>query len=214
MADFPEWQHHYIATKPYPDAGKNGVIQVEAGLLYIQGNRRPYFSISAAIARTSARLRSGDWESSGRDPIEAVWPELRPILALHVSDDLGVPMHAEANGWYQLAGYYGGAGERYHAGNLKRQIWKPDGTFDGFREPTADECLASWADHIRISVDGARAIADGWRDSAQYQLKFGSIARSFLRNQHQQFITNQIDRWREEAEAGIRLLDYLIAQQK
>src|SRR5688500_17854843 len=34
------------------------------------------------------------------EEIERAFPELRPIMALHLSDLSGTPLHAEANGWY------------------------------------------------------------------------------------------------------------------
>jgi len=163
MADFPEWQHKYTATKPYAGDGygSKAQIRVEAGLYYLQGNKRPYFSVTGEIFIPGRR----DFEAGGclHDEIVRHWPELAPVIALHLSDDQGDPMHAEANGWCQLAGYYGGAGERYHAGNGKIQHWKPGGVFDGYRESTPEECLVSFAEHVRISVDEARQLAEQWR---------------------------------------------------
>lgn len=65
-------------------------------------SQRPYFSVTG----TDRDLRYRDSMSSGaiHETILQVFPELAPIVALHLSDDNGVPMHAEANGWYWAGG--------------------------------------------------------------------------------------------------------------
>jgi len=96
----------------------------------------------------------------------------------------------EANGWYQLAGYYGGAGETYHMGNTDRR-------------PTPDECLTQFAEHVRIPVDDARVLAEGWRCEDDWR----STRRWFA-----QWLTTQTARYQREADAAIELLDTLIIQ--
>jgi hypothetical protein len=160
---FPEWQHKITRTKPYNGAeyGPGATITVKAGLHYFGGNSAPYFSVTGEITRP--RRRDADTAGAIHEEILRHWPELAPVIDLHLSDHNGTPMYAEANGWYQLAGYYGGAGERYHAGNGDRQHWNADGSFDGYRHSTPDECLQSFAEHVRINVDAARQLADTWR---------------------------------------------------
>lgn len=75
---FPVWQHRYVARE-------NGV-KVVAGLHYIEGNTRPYFSVTG----------------SATEEILAAFPRLAPVVALHLADDSGVPMHAIANALYHL----------------------------------------------------------------------------------------------------------------
>ena len=144
---------------------------VRAGLHLFRGNERPYFSLTCwESACHNENLECSGGASHGK--ILARWPELADISALHLADDDGVPMYAEDNGWYWLVGYYGGLNEQYHAGNSTKQHWKnADGTratdstapgveFDGYREPTPDECLAVFADHVRLSFDDAKALAE------------------------------------------------------
>ena len=131
------------------------------------------------------------------------WPELAPIVALHLSNDHGVPMYAEANGWYQLAGYYGGADERYHAGNSKRQVWRADGTFDAYREPTPSECLSSWAAYVRIPRAEAEQLAARW---------YADDDTASMKRWHREWILTQYSRWQVEADAAIALLDELNRQ--
>lgn len=151
-----------LATTGWNDGNTRYRIRVVGGLTYHAGNARPYFSITAEIDRRN--IRGGRWTQDAggclHDEIERRFPgKFSDLIALHLSDDHGVPMHAEANGWYHLAGALGGLGERYHAGNSKRQIWNADGTFDAYREPTRAECLSSFAEYVRVPIDEARRMA-------------------------------------------------------
>jgi hypothetical protein len=118
--------------------------RVEGGLHMIRGNHAPYFSLTYWAHRKGHPNQS--WSGgAGHDVILSLWPDLADLAALHLSDIDGVPMHAEANGWYQLAGAMGGMGQRYHAGNS---------------EPirTETECLQAFARHCRIDMNEAYAI--------------------------------------------------------
>lgn len=201
MSTYQEWQHKYQATKPYPDYGPRHLIRVTAGLHYVSGNSLPYFSVGADIYRPGGR----DIEAGGclHREVLSLWPDLAPIVALHLSDSNGVPMHAMANGWYQLAGYYGGADERYHGGNSERQHWNADGSFNGYRLSTPDECLESFADHVRLPLEEARALAIGW----EYREDWASTKRWYV-----QWVETQRARWQTEADAARALLDTLIAR--
>ena len=48
--------------------------------------------------------REPAYGGADHDTILAVAPELAPIVAAHLADPDGVPMHAEANGWYFYSG--------------------------------------------------------------------------------------------------------------
>jgi len=119
-------------------------IRVRAKLSQLKGNARPYFSITADQWDEHGHASSGCLH----DEILAVWPDLAPLVALHLSDDDGVPMHAEANGYYQLAGCFAdGLGQRYHAGNA-----------DTYGRPR--NCLGVFAQHCRITREEAQAIVN------------------------------------------------------
>ena len=197
-----EWTHRFTDTRNITDADKPAILEVEAGLHLLSGNARPYFSVTGSMYRPKRRH---DPFMCGclHDDILKHWPTLAPIVALHLSDDTGTPMHAIANSWYQLAGYYGGPGEAYHAGNGKSQHWKPGGEFDGYRESTPDECLKSFAEYVRISIEEARRIADTWKAEAP--------SLNAVKAMHAQWCKGQAERWQQEANAGIALLDALIA---
>ncbi|MBO0676813.1 hypothetical protein JRC04_04990 [Mycolicibacterium sp. S2-37] len=53
--------------------------------------------------------RDADGGGAAHDAILKVAPELAPVVAVHLADPDGVPMHAVANGWY----FYSGEGEDY-----------------------------------------------------------------------------------------------------
>lgn len=199
VATWPAYQHRFTATQPCPTLGygPQATITVHAELHYLKGNARPYFAVGAEIW---ARPKARDCDAGGclHDEVLQYWPQLAPVVALHLSTDAGEPMYAEGNGWYWLAGYYGGAGERYHGGNSQ-------GHYGGqYRCPTPEECLQIFADYVRVSGEDARALAEGWRaddDPPSMRRWFG------------QWVTQQADRWRAEADAAIALLDRLIAEQ-
>jgi len=87
-------------TKELPDRHR---IVATAQLVKLAGNERPYFSVTGEILNLR---RKGDnqVERSGaiHDEILRHFPELRPMIACHLADDLGVPMHAIENGLYFL----------------------------------------------------------------------------------------------------------------
>lgn len=186
---YPEgWTHHYAPSKTLT---VNETMRVEAGLHMIRGNSAPYFSVTATVYDRSRPGRD-KFDRGGclHDEILQHFPELAPVVALHLADLEGQPMYAEENGWYWLVGYYGDTDERYHGGN-------------GTPAKTPDECLAIFAAHVRLPLDTARQVADGFR--AAHTLAW---ARKEL---YQKWVQNQRPRWQAEASAGIALLDRLIA---
>ncbi len=182
------WQHKVTARVRAPKRlarSTSDVFEVTAGLHHLQGNARPYFSVTGWIGRTKANLHTGGCMHSD---ILRTWPHLAPIVALHLSDDTGEPMHGLANGWYFLAGYYpNGAGERYHSGN---------GTPAAFPE----ECLQVFADHVRIPFADALTLAKQWEcaDDWTASKRWFSV-----------WYESQRPRFQSEADAAIALLDTL-----
>jgi hypothetical protein len=115
---------------------------VDGGLNYIRGNSAPHFSLTA-----SGRDRGSAFGGCCHDIILEHFPKFADLAALHLSDIHGVPMHAEANGWYWLVGAINQPNiEQYHGGNHTR----------GGNTP--EHCLQVFADHIRVSLAEAEAI--------------------------------------------------------
>lgn len=210
MTDFPEHQHWYKTYREFREDGTRYLLHAEAGLHYLQGNARPYFTVTGE-QWTLGRHRRLVSAGAMHDLIARAFPKLQPIIALHLSDDRGEPMHAEPNGWYWLAGYYGGAGERYHGGNGKRQHWKPAGpehakVFDGYRDSTPEECLATFAEHVRITVDDARRLAELWRWTEAETHRTYRLGTE-IRAAYAAWLETQRPRWQAEADAALALLD-------
>lgn len=186
----------YTSTRAIPSWSKRAIISVDAKAYTLSKDSRPYFSITAEITTPASRLRH-DIEAGGclHDEILRFWLSLAPIVALHLSDALtGEPMHAEANGWYWMAGALGGAGEQYHGAS-------------GSNSKTPDECLAIVANHLRITLEEAKALRDEvWPTDripvpAQARKRFAA------------FVETLRPRWQAEAQAGIALLNDLTARQ-
>jgi hypothetical protein len=202
-----EWTHKLVLTLPFLDRDypKGCVITVTAGLHHLRGNAKPYFSVTGEIASTSRRgiISAGALHRE----ILKTWPSLAKVVALHLSDADGVPLHAEANGWYWLAGYYGGADAEHHGGNVERQHWLADGTFDGYRRSTQRECLSVFAQHVRMNEDDVRQLAETWRPIEGEQWRHA-------RRHFAKWVEAQKPRWNSEAEAAIRYLDTRIAERE
>lgn len=123
-----KWTHKVELSTDYNDEHDGAVrLTVTAGLHHIEGNKRPYFSVTAVL-----RKRGSGREICGgcmHDEIAAHFPALVPVIAMHLSDDDGKPMHTEANGRYHL----------------------------GFGEYSKQDTEAA-ARHFRITVEEAEAL--------------------------------------------------------
>jgi hypothetical protein len=172
--------------------------KVEGGLHFIKANGKPYFTLTYTSHRKGFpnQCYSG---GAGHDEILKHYPKFADLAALHLSDIDGVPMHAEANGWYSLAGALGGAGQQYHAGNSKRHcpiVPPADKPWQNteYREPTQAECLQIFADHCRIPIEEAQAIRD--RVAAKWNFPD-------MRSEWRAIMETMRPRWKAEAEACI-----------
>lgn len=191
-----------------PDGwGNRGRTVVTVLASQLGGNRHPHFSVTCSIYGPRGRDLGGgcihEW-------IRELWPEVEPVIRLHLANaDDGEPMHAEGNGFYWLAGYGGGLGERYHGGNCSSS------------PKSRDECLAVLADHVRVPLDELRRIADRmieggtriatdggfWMDSPQGPiLQKDKCIGHYVRKQFRDWVDSQRPRWRREAREGLELI--------
>lgn len=81
-------------------------VAYEARLYRLDGNDRPYFSLTGTEWERGREVAGG----AMHERVVEVWPELAPLAVIHLSDDRGVPMHAAANMayWLGFAPSYGG----------------------------------------------------------------------------------------------------------
>lgn len=88
-------------TKIFTEHGTKYRIKVEAELIHRDGNTKPYFSITAQIDR---KAKNNHWYfmcgGCIHDRIVEHFPELQPLIDVHLSDDDGTPMHAYSNASY------------------------------------------------------------------------------------------------------------------
>jgi hypothetical protein len=87
--------------------GEKYQIIIKSELVHLDGNSSPYFSIGGDIFRLARNGRK-PWVAGGciHDEIIKHFPQLQPLVDVHLSDDNGVPMHAYANAAY-WAGHQG-----------------------------------------------------------------------------------------------------------
>lgn len=76
---------------------------VKYGFHYLQGNRRPYFSMTVDIYE---KKKNNHWYESGGgaayDVVRKHFPELAHLIKWHLVGDDGTPRHYEANAIYHL----------------------------------------------------------------------------------------------------------------
>lgn len=143
----PEKDTNPSVTRSFPvdpgDGWNPGSSLIVTARVSVTNHR--YFSVTGEIS-TAQQRRHGNAQCCGciHDEILKAWPEIAPIIRLHLSDaETGAPMHWHANGLYWFAGIHGGLGEQYHGGIDK----------------TVAECRKICAEYLRVSESDIDAIA-------------------------------------------------------
>lgn len=171
-------------TKKLPDRHQ---INAVARLVKYEGNQSPHFSVTGDILNLRRR-GDNQFESGGciHDEIVEHFPHLAPVIAVHLADDHGRPMHAVENALYWAG--------------LSSSGMIPDNDY-GRRALETDE-HGTWApetlaSHLRVSVDDARAIRDYCvNDETQH---YSEAMRFCLRGLESQ--------WQREADAALAVLE-------
>lgn len=89
---------------------RNGAyIEITAEERGPDGRLSPGFSVTGSLwdagrPRSTRRRENPDLGGCIHDEILQAAPELAPLVAAHLADQDGTPMHAEANGWYFYTG--------------------------------------------------------------------------------------------------------------
>lgn len=171
-----------LHTRAFETAKHNGTI--EFGLRYIKGNPLPYFTVTATGRENGRRGAGSDFGGCCHELILEAAPDLKPLIDLHGSYVDGTPTHAEANGWYWLAGACGGLGEKYHGGS---------GDFG----KSTGECEQVLADHLRITANEARGLVVAALTLAETS-GVKAAREMFSKN-----VAGMADRWKAEADKAI-----------
>lgn len=172
--------------------GKDRIsIAVHFGLHYIRGNSSPYFTLTIGEGRINGERDS--FGGADHETIVRELPELADLAALHLSHIDGIPLHAEANGWYQLAGAAGGFNERYHGGQ-EQYGKKPDplGVLASHARITRADAEALVQDVVEYDVAVRNTVA--WKD------RVSGVAG---RERWRQIVESFKPRWKAEADAAI-----------
>lgn len=129
------------------------LLEVEAQLVKREGNSYPYFSITGSIKKTDKRYRDPYIMGGAiHEEILKHFPELAPLVEVHLSEPDGVPMYAEENA-------------RYWAGLSKWSDGRPMSPRDNYGrvEIETDENGLEWspktlASHLQCSETLAREV--------------------------------------------------------
>ena len=171
-----------FGTRPMtsPD-WKNTQIRAVGGLHYIKGNTLPYFTLTCALLEMGRDVGGG----AAHELILSVFPELAPLAAMHLATIDGVPMYADANGWYWLSGSVDhGFSQQFHGGN-------------GSPQRSQEECLAIFAKLMRVSTAEAGGVLNKAKDLAiDENVK---SARAWFTA----WVESQKPRWKTEADKVI-----------
>lgn len=103
--------HKLISGAPY-GVNRKVSLKVEASLVKRAGNDYPYYSITGSVELLDKRYRDPIITCGAiHDTIKEHYPELMPLIEVHLSAADGVPMHAEANAryWAGLCTYSDGS---------------------------------------------------------------------------------------------------------
>jgi hypothetical protein len=153
-------------------------------LVIVAQTERDYFSVTATEYERGRDVCGGCMH----DEVLVARPDLAPLIALHLSNaTTGEPMHAEANGWYWLAGATGGQQQEHHGAN-------------GSSPMSENECASIFARHTRAGRHEVDALA--------YSIRVESLARGpkAARMVFGVWLDAQRPRWAREAEEGRALL--------
>jgi hypothetical protein len=132
-------------------------IKVQAELVHLGSNLKPHFSITGEVQYQAKNNRWMD-DSCGAIHEETLehFPELQPLVDIHLADDQGVPMHAYAN-----AGYWAGHTKWHpqHLPTLARHL--------GTTLKQAEE-MVDYVEHYWGELDEVHTPEMAWKDACSH----------------------------------------------
>lgn len=162
------------------------------------------FTITITTERNHFAITADGFRRCGclHDEILQLNPALKPFVELHLSDLDGVPMHAEANGWYWLA----------KAAGIP-QRWEP--------HQTPSLCLQFFCQHVRLPNCLAILDAIKWEYQRGRELvalseevserteEARKVGAAKARELWGQLMEKMRPRWKAEAEHALKLLEQI-----
>ena len=185
------------------DGYKNAKVVAKVGLHMIRGNGRPYFSLTCGIYESGRDVGGG----AAHELILKLFPNLKPLADLHLSDVDGVPMHAAENGLYYVQHLIPGCSGY---GPLASSFADP-----GYGQKRSDEeCIQIMADHFRISLNEARGLLAALifhaESVSQYKRVYEGGTKPVVKAAMALWVESQKPRWKAEADKAIADLGLVV----
>jgi hypothetical protein len=161
-------------------------------ILHKIGDQAPYFSLTGEEYEKRRLVSCGCMH----DRLLEIWPDLKPIADLHLSDIDGVPMHAKANGWYWLEGSFNGLGSRFHGAS-------------GDSGKSPQECFRIFKEHGRFSDNYALVIWRELKSLKDHYAEMGEPTKALdaMKARWADICADQRPRWKKEAQETIEKFD-------
>lgn len=185
------------------DGYKNAKVVAKGGVHMIRGNSKPYFSLTCDIYEGGRDVGGG----AAHELIVKLFPHLKPLADLHMSNIDGEPMHAAENGLYYIQHMIPGAmGCDPFASGFADQ---------GYGKKRSDEeCIQIMADHFRISLNEARALLVALIFHAEsvshYKRVYEGGAKPVVKAAMAIWVEAQKPRWKAEADKAIADLGLVV----
>lgn len=185
--------------KTFQEGNQSFRIQADYGLQYFGGNSDAYFSVTGSVDR----VRFGRWvEDSGgciHDEVLKHFPELKPLVDLHLSDTQGAPMHAEGNAWFWFREFMDG--QTWAHTFAHRPWWAKN------KQPDP-KALEHFVSHCRITHEQVDALISQVKDAlcnvSHYSRVYEGGAVPVAEKIVKEFVSAQRPRWLAEAQAAIK----------
>lgn len=171
------------------------LIKVYGGLHYIKGNSAPHFTVGADAINPLRRGDKIDRCGCLHEEILELFPDFAPLVALHLSDIDGVPMHAASKAIYWAAGVLGGdrpLGQQYHGGS-------------GSSAKDGAECLRILGKHLRVDEKEATRLV-GALNKAYKHRGLKEMVADYMGG----YVEGCKPRWEAEADAVIKQFNLVV----
>ena len=190
----PPMRSIVVEKASHPGYGDVRDLKITFGLNWLKGNRMPHFSVTCEYRYPNQRRGYVAGCGAAHDLILSAKPDLADLVALHLSDGLGTPMHAVANAIYWASGVVD-----------LRQRFTPKNGGGITTSRTTDECLSILKNHLRTTDEETAAFVNAL-DAAIYNTTAdGPHLSAMLTRRAEDWLRDNglPDRWEAEANAAM-----------